>query len=184
MQTKTQDPDMTPTLTNALLEDLLNPSISALDLCNDHQLTLPKLVAIISSEQFEKARECIEQISAARQSLIEPEARTAALSRLTDLLKDKPETEKHAETLRKAASKLLTNRPPRRAVKAPAQTKNTDHPPTPRSTTPKAFKKRRRKTVPNRVLRRATRTTTARSQSKSHSGDPASQSARAPPSHE
>lgn len=96
-----------PTLTNHLLEDLLNPSISALDLCNYHGLSLPELNDIIESQEFQIAKRTIESISNARRDLMQPEAETLALARMTDLLKDKPETENHAETTRKAAAQIL-----------------------------------------------------------------------------
>lgn len=104
----TTEPINEPALSNFLLEDLLNPSISALDLCNHHNLSLPQLSAIINSEQFALAKQTIEEISRARRELMQPEAQTLALARLTDLCKDKPETPQHAETVRKAASKIIS----------------------------------------------------------------------------
>ncbi len=46
------------TLTNELLEDLFNPSITTLDLCQIHRLTLPELAAILESESFTLAVDC------------------------------------------------------------------------------------------------------------------------------
>ena len=96
------------TITNALLEDLFNPSISTLDLCNYHDLSLPQLAAVLESETFADARAAFERINAARQSILTQESRTLALARLSDQLKDRPESPTHAESQRKAASKILS----------------------------------------------------------------------------
>ncbi len=103
----TVEPINKPALANHLLEDLLNPSISTLDLCNYYDLSLPQLRAIVNSMQFALAKQTIEDVSRARREIMEPEAQTLALARLTDICKDKPETPRHAETVRKAASKLM-----------------------------------------------------------------------------
>ncbi|MBL4699490.1 MAG: hypothetical protein JKX70_11730, partial [Phycisphaerales bacterium] len=95
------------TLTNELLEDLTNPSMSAFEMCQIHHLTLIELAAILNSESFKIAVEAIEKIANARQQIIEPEARALASARLADILKDKPTTPAHAETQRKAATQLL-----------------------------------------------------------------------------
>ncbi len=105
------------TLTNELLEDLTNPSMSAFEMCQIHELTLIELAAILSSESFKLAVEAIEKIANARSAILEPEARALATARLADILKDKPSTPAHAETQRKAATHLL--RLPRASVGAP-----------------------------------------------------------------
>jgi len=95
-------------LTNELLEDLTNPSISALDLCQIHACTLDQLAAVLESEHFQRATIAIERIANARTRLAEPESRSLATIRLLDQLKDKPTTPAHAETQRKAANHLLS----------------------------------------------------------------------------
>lgn len=95
------------TITNALLEDLFNPSISTLDLCNLHALSLHELAATLESETFKHAQNAFERINAARTSIIEPESKALAIARLADQLKDKPESPSHAESQRKSANKLL-----------------------------------------------------------------------------
>ncbi|MGV6813835.1 MAG: hypothetical protein ACWA5W_02360, partial [Phycisphaerales bacterium] len=100
-------PNPAAPIINALLEDLFNPSISTLDLCNLHGLSLAKLADILESETFKAAREAFERINAARSSIIESEAKALATARLADQLKDNPESPSHAETQRKAASALL-----------------------------------------------------------------------------
>ena len=93
------------------MEDLFNPSISTLDLCNLHQLSLPELAATLESETFKQAVKAFERINAARSAIIEPEAKALAAARLADQLKDKPTTPAHAETQRKAATKILSSSP-------------------------------------------------------------------------
>ena len=94
-------------LTNDLLEDLQNPTLGPLELCQLHNLTLPELAAILESESYLHAVECIERITIARDKLLEPQSKSLAKARLTDLLKTYPETEAQQETQRKAATTLL-----------------------------------------------------------------------------
>ena len=93
-------------LTNTLLEDLFNPSISTLDLCQLHNLSLPELADLLESDQFRRAQDATQRINAARAAIVEPESKTLALVRTHDLLKDKPTTPAHAETQRKAAQSI------------------------------------------------------------------------------
>jgi len=94
-------------LTNALLEDLLNPSISSLDLCAIHKLSLPALADLLESDQFKLAQSCMKRINSSRTDFVQPEAEAIALVRTQDILKDKPETPAHAETQRKASAYVL-----------------------------------------------------------------------------
>lgn len=98
-------------LTNELLEDLQNPTLGSLELCQLHNLTLPELAAILDSESYQQAVECIARISTARDKLLEPESKSLAKARLTDLLKTYPETDTQRETQRKAATTLLSRSP-------------------------------------------------------------------------
>jgi hypothetical protein len=95
-------------ITNALLEDLFNPSIAILDLCTLHDLSLPQLAAILESESFHSAKSAFDRINSARHSILESESKTLALARLADQLKDNPASPAHAETQRKSATKLLS----------------------------------------------------------------------------
>lgn len=109
MQMITQQNDQskpTPKLTAALTRDLLDPSVSALDLCDYHDLTLNQLVALINSDDFKYLKSSIDEINAARQAVIQPESRTAALGALTQLTHRPIESQQAAETTRKAATKL------------------------------------------------------------------------------
>ena len=113
-------PSSPPPLSAALTRDLLDPTVSALDLCNYHDINLIELQAIINSNDFKKLKAAIEEINTARQTVIEPEARTAALATLTQILRQPIESQQHAETSRKAATKLeqitrpnTSHRPPR-----------------------------------------------------------------------
>jgi len=95
-----------PKLTAALTRDLLDPTVSALDLCDYHNLNLNQLVAIINSIDFKKLKAAIEEINTARQALIKPEARTAALTALTEITRRPIDSQQAAETARRAAAKL------------------------------------------------------------------------------
>ena len=130
-QTHTPDP-APPKLTDHLLEDLLNPSIGVLDLCNHHEISLAQLETIINSEEFRIAKRTIESVSRARRDLLQPEAETLALARMTDLLKDKPTTERNAETVRKAAAQVLREKKRKtqaHASRPPKPGKGTQAPP-------------------------------------------------------
>ena len=96
-----------PPLSNDLLEDLLNPSISSLDLCAIHKLSLPALADLLESDQFKLAQSCMRRICTSRTDYVRPEAEALALVRTHDILKDKPTTPAHAETQRKASAYFL-----------------------------------------------------------------------------
>ncbi|MAO19247.1 MAG: hypothetical protein CMJ35_01215 [Phycisphaerae bacterium] len=95
-----------PKLTNALIRDLLDPTVATLDLCDYHGLTLNKLIAILESPEFAYLQTAIDQISTARAKLVESETRFTAKARLNDICKQQPTDRHHEETIRKAASKL------------------------------------------------------------------------------
>lgn len=61
-----------------LLEDLQNPTLGSLELCQLHSLTLPELAAILESETYKQAAECIARIATARDKLQEPESKSLA----------------------------------------------------------------------------------------------------------
>ncbi|MFG0299667.1 MAG: hypothetical protein ACF8K1_08735 [Phycisphaerales bacterium JB047] len=96
-----------------LIEDLLNPSITTAELCQLHHLTLDQLDDLLTSPEFKNARASFTRANATRRALLEDEAQTLAAARLTDLLRDRPETPAHAETVRKAATTLRTSTPNR-----------------------------------------------------------------------
>jgi len=96
----------------SLIEDLLNPSITTAELCQLHQLTLDQLDDLLSSPQFDNAHKRFTRANATRRALLEDEAQTLATARLTDLLRDRPETPAHAETVRKAATTLRKSSTP------------------------------------------------------------------------
>ncbi|MFG0245089.1 MAG: hypothetical protein ACF8MF_03440 [Phycisphaerales bacterium JB052] len=97
----------------ALIEDLLNPSITTAELCQLHNLTLDQLDHLLTSPEFENAHASFTRANATRRALLEDEAQTLAAARLTDLLRDRPETPAHAETVRKAATTLRKSTPNR-----------------------------------------------------------------------
>ncbi|MFG0300426.1 MAG: endonuclease [Phycisphaerales bacterium JB047] len=95
-----------PELSNALMRDLLDPTVATLDLCDYHGLTLNKLIAILESPEFAYLQSAIDQISTARAKLVDSESRFTAKARLHDICKQRPTDRHHEETIRKAASKL------------------------------------------------------------------------------
>jgi hypothetical protein len=135
-QSQIPDPQSLPPLSAALTRDLLDTTISALDLCDYHNLNLIELQAIINSNDFQRLKAAIEEINTARQSLIQPEARTAALAALTELTRRPLETQQAAETARKAATKLAqitrptATRPHARKATHKAKQRTIPHQPT------------------------------------------------------
>src|SRR5690606_34242815 len=71
-----------PTLTNALLEDLLNPSITAFDLCQIHRLSMSQLADLLDSDKYHQLVNNIERISKARIDLVTAESSALATARL------------------------------------------------------------------------------------------------------
>ena len=103
-----------------------NPSVSTLDLCELHNLSLPELADLLESDQFRRAQDATRRINAARAAIVEPESKTLAIVRTHDLLKDKPTTPAHAETQRKAAQSITQTRgfvvPPTKKTRASSNT--------------------------------------------------------------
>jgi hypothetical protein len=132
-QSQIPDPQSLPPLSAALTRDLLDPTISALDLCDYHELNLIELQAIINSNDFQRLKAAIEEINTARQALIQPEARTAALAALNELTRRPIDSQQAAETARKAATKLeqltrpTATRPPARKATYKAKQRTIPH---------------------------------------------------------
>lgn len=101
----------TPTLTNALMHDLLDPTVSTLQLCDYHNLTLPQLIAITHSDEFAYFKAALKHMSAERKDLIDHEARYTAAAALKDIASQRPESDRHTETIRKAAAALHHREP-------------------------------------------------------------------------
>jgi hypothetical protein len=156
MQIKTQQPISTqtrpgaehpspPKLTNALMRDLLNPSVSTLDLCDYHNLPLSALIEIINSPDFKQLQSAFEQINAARTQLVNYEASFTTKASLNDITRQRPESEKHTETIRKSATKLST--------KLSTPTINQDQPATNRPTPAQQRVPKRTKRYPDSSLK-------------------------------
>ena len=75
-------PSPTPELTESLLEDLLDPAMTPILICQIHGLTLPQLNTIIHSTDYRNAIEAIQSINAARQSVIESQTHLQSLAAL------------------------------------------------------------------------------------------------------
>ena len=104
-------PSPPPKLTNALLRDLLDPTVSTLDLCDYHDLSLTQITTILNSESFKRARDAFEEINTARAALVESESKFHAPAQLNNITKQLAENHAQTETIRKAASKLSTRTP-------------------------------------------------------------------------
>ena len=75
-------PSPTPELTESLLEDLLDPAMTPILICQIHGLTLPQLNTIIHSTDYRNAIEAIQSINAARQPVIESQTHLQSLATL------------------------------------------------------------------------------------------------------
>gem|GEM_PF-5920575 len=118
MQMNTNTTDHTqPTiqLTAQLTRDLLDGSLTTLDLCDIHNISLPNLLALIQSPDFQTLSSAITQINQARTQLIESESKPAALETLTRVAQQPTTTPQSTETARKAAAKIY--RPTQRKTK-------------------------------------------------------------------
>ena len=96
-----------PKLTANLTRDLMDPGLSALDLCDHHDLKLNQLDELTRSPQFEQLKSCIARIAAARLELIELDAQPRALGALLETTRLPQEDQKSTETVRKASTRLL-----------------------------------------------------------------------------
>ena len=96
-----------PKLTANLTRDLMDPGLSALDLCDYHDLKLNQLDELTRSPQFEQLKSCIARVAAARLELIELDAQPRALGSLLETTRLPQEDQKSTETVRKASTRLL-----------------------------------------------------------------------------
>ena len=112
-------------LTKGLCRHLLDPAAHPFDICDQHNLTLPELRAILDSEHVRAIADHIAAISAARESLNAPHARFTAIRQLTELAESphhqSPLEVRAAETTRRAAAALeRATRPSPRLPRIPS----------------------------------------------------------------
>jgi len=105
-QSQTDTPHLTAKLTESLLEDLLDPAMTPILICQIHGLTLPKLTALIQSDDYRAAVDAIETINAARRSTIESQTHLQAISSLKEAA-DLAQLKEDHESLRKSSTTLL-----------------------------------------------------------------------------
>ena len=90
--TTQSDPILNRHQFNALLWDLLDPNRSAVDIANDHDITLDQLARVLESDQYEAALALLARIKAARQRFLDLESPTLAKARLFAQLREHPTT--------------------------------------------------------------------------------------------
>lgn len=91
-----------------LLEDLLDPSITAIDLCRRHALTLAQLTEFLQGPLFAHLTAAASTLSSARTKLLALDIAPKALAALLATTQADQESRQLNETIRKAATKLLT----------------------------------------------------------------------------
>ncbi|MEX0876265.1 MAG: hypothetical protein WD114_02295 [Phycisphaerales bacterium] len=124
----------THTLTPDLFHDLLTETISTLDICVKHELSLEELAKIVEGPEFKQAVTHLESIAAARARAKAPLLRESALRTLESIAVQEPTSPTHAETIRKAAGLLYRSAPtPEPVIEASNPTTNPN--PNPKPTT-------------------------------------------------
>ncbi len=101
-------------LTEPLLDDLLDPSMTPPQICQSHNLNLTQLLDLIESDQYKQTIHTIERINTARQSTIHSNLQTQSLAVLRDIatgaltaVEEHPKrTASLLETARKATASL------------------------------------------------------------------------------
>jgi len=66
-----------PNSQRCTLNDLFNPSVTTLDLCNLHSISLEQLADLLDSENFRRVQVAFSKINNARSSIIEQESKVA-----------------------------------------------------------------------------------------------------------
>lgn len=127
----------TPTLTQALFTDLLDPAISLLDVCRRHTLPIEHLHDVLASEQFQSAVDALNRAMELRTRALAPERTERALATLDAIARQTPTTPSHTECVRRAAAALLRATQPPKPTKEPkARRGATPVPPETTQTTP------------------------------------------------
>lgn len=140
--------------TDALLNDLLDPSINAIAICQRHTLTLHQLTEFLQGPLFESLNAAANALSQARTKLLALDIAPKALAALLTTTQSDQESRQLNETIRKAATKLLTittkSLPPITMPQSPpAQHKAQSESPIPEQSITKAPKPARVHTQPS-----------------------------------
>lgn len=110
-------------LTTDLFHDLIDPCLSAIDICTRHDLTIHQLTDIIESSEYRTAVEQLAHIEQTRIESTAPLLQRIALQVLQTIAQQEPTTPTHTETIRKAAAHLARTTKPE-PEPTPTQTDN------------------------------------------------------------
>lgn len=94
-------------LTPDLFFDLIDPRLTAIDICSRHNLAFEQLEAVVASPAFNHAASYLQAIERTRCAATDTLRRTAALRTLEEIAAQQPTCPTHAETIRLAAAQIL-----------------------------------------------------------------------------
>lgn len=94
-------------LTPDLFFDLIDSSLSAIDICTAHELSFDQLEAVVASPDFTRASGRLKFVEQTRCQATDTLRRTAALRILEEIAAQQPTCPTHAETIRLAAAQIL-----------------------------------------------------------------------------
>lgn len=110
-------------LTPDLFFDLIDRRLTAIDICNRHELTFDQLEDVVQSHEFQEAAARLKSVEQTRCTATDTLRRTAALRVLEDIAAQQPSCPTHTETIRLAAAQILrvTRADPAAAEHSPQQ---------------------------------------------------------------
>ena len=108
-------------LTEELFLDIIDKHFDAIGLCERHGISLPQLTEIMQDEQFKHTLDRLNAVEQRRLELTKPLRRFEALRMLEKIMTQEPTGPTHAETIRRAATFILTGRDPLEFFDEPEQ---------------------------------------------------------------
>ncbi len=94
--------------TDSLLDDILDPSMSAPAICRAHDITLAQLIEFLEGPEFQQLTQATHLLSESRTRLLALDIAPRAMQALDQSTESDEESRLLNETIRKSASKLLT----------------------------------------------------------------------------
>ncbi|MFG0313645.1 MAG: hypothetical protein ACF8LL_05595 [Phycisphaerales bacterium] len=94
--------------TDSLLDDILDPSMSAPAICRAHAITLAQLIEFLEGPEFQQLTQATHLLSESRTRLLALDIAPRAMQALDQSTESDEESRLLNETIRKSASKLLT----------------------------------------------------------------------------
>lgn len=94
--------------TDALLDDILDPNLSAPAICRAHNITLAQLIEFLQGPDFQQLTEATHLLSQSRTKLLALDIAPRAMQALDQSTETNEESRLLNETIRKSATKLLT----------------------------------------------------------------------------